>query len=400
MSAGSRNNKNSPGHSPVTYRKMVGIFCFLLKIHPRRHGSAQRVPTDVPVCDFGKAFRDAVRRVPIQYGQIAGHLYQHAQNAVLGKVVQEGSIGGVFHLAARIEDQPGGGRFRRKDPVAVLLGDAHHVIRYQRILGGGVGVVVIVDVNAECNADGQQNGQQPEKNSAGKRFFLLVHIPNFPVSTVAGHKGALLAGKLGDTEVYAMEGRFHFYEGYSMKEVCYPFYVFKLLDVEKVVLTNACGGINREFAPGTLMLLTDFINMMGTNPLIGPNDERFGPRFPDMTEPYSLELRNLAKQTADELGIAYKEGVYMGFMGPCYETAAEIRAFAGVGADAVGMSTVPETMVCNYLGMKVLAVSCITNMATGIQTVKHSHARVLEIANRAGETLCRWLGSVIQKMEG
>ena len=224
-------------------------------------------------------------------------------------------------------------------------------------------------------------------------------IPNFPVSTVAGHKGALLAGKLGDTEVYAMEGRFHFYEGYSMKEVCYPFYVFKLLGVEKVVLTNACGGINREFAPGTLMLITDFINMMGTNPLIGPNDERFGPRFPDMTEPYSLELRNLAKQTADELGIAYKEGVYMGFMGPCYETAAEIRAFAEMGADAVGMSTVPETMVCNYMGMKVLAVSCITNMATGIQTVKHSHARVLEIANQAGDTLCRWLGAVIQRME-
>ena len=171
-----------------------------------------------------------------------------------------------------------------------------------------------------------------------------------------------IKGKLGEKEVYALEGRFHFYEGYSMKEVCYPFYVLKLLGVEQVVLTNACGGINREFAPGTLMLLTDFINMMGTNPLIGPNDERFGPRFPDMTEPYSLELRNLAKQTADELGIFYQEGVYLGFMGPCYETAAEIRAFAGMGADAVGMSTVPETMVCNYLGMKVLAVSCITNM--------------------------------------
>ena len=147
-------------------------------------------------------------------------------------------------------------------------------------------------------------------------------------------------------------------------------------------------------------ILTDFINMMGTNPLIGPNDEGFGPRFPDMTEPYSLELRSIAKQTADELGISYKEGVYLGFMGPCYETAAEIRAFGGMGADAVGMSTVPETMVCNYLGMKVLAVSCITNMATGIQTVKHSHARVLEIASQAGETLCRWLGAVIQKMEG
>ena len=191
-------------------------------------------------------------------------------------------------------------------------------------------------------------------------------IPHFPVSTVAGHRGALLTGRLGQREVYALEGRFHFYEGYTMKEVCYPFYTLKLLGVEQVILTNAAGGVNRSFAPGTLMLLTDFINMMGTNPLIGPNDER--------------------------------EGVYLGFMGPCYETAAEIRAFAAMGADAVGMSTVPDAMVCSYLGMKVLAVSCITNMATGIQTVKHSHARVVEIANRTGDTLCRWLGEVIRRM--
>lgn len=224
------------------------------------------------------------------------------------------------------------------------------------------------------------------------------HIPNFPISTVAGHKGALLCGVLGDREVYALEGRFHFYEGYTMREVCYPFYVLKLLGVEQVVLTNAAGGVNRSFEPGTLMLISDHINMMGTNPLIGPNDERFGPRFPDMTEAYDPALRAMAKQTADELGIAYKEGVYLGFMGPCYETAAEIRAFAGMGADAVGMSTVPDAMVCNYLGMKVLAVSCITNMATGIQTVKHSHERVLQIANEAGETMCRWLGAVIQKL--
>ena len=223
-------------------------------------------------------------------------------------------------------------------------------------------------------------------------------IPNFPLSTVAGHKGALLAGRLGETEVYALEGRFHFYEGYSMKEVCYPFYVLRLLGVEQVVLTNAAGGINRSFAPGTLMLITDYINMMGTNPLIGPNDERFGPRFPDMTEVFDPSLRELAMGTADELGIAYREGIYLGFMGPCYETAAEIRAFAAMGADAVGMSTVPDAMVCCYLGMKVLAVSCITNMATGIQTVKHSHARVLEIANRTGEALCRWLSAVIQRM--
>ena len=223
-------------------------------------------------------------------------------------------------------------------------------------------------------------------------------IPHFPVSTVAGHKGALLAGRLGAREVYALEGRFHFYEGYTMKEVCYPFYTLKLLGVEQVILTNAAGGVNRSFVPGTLMLITDFINMMGTNPLIGPNDERFGPRFPDMTEVFDPGLRALAGQTADELGIAYREGVYLGFMGPCYETAAEIRAFAGMGADAVGMSTVPDAMVCSYLGMKVQAVSCITNMATGIQTVKHSHARVVEIANRTGDTMCRWLGEVIQRM--
>ena len=223
-------------------------------------------------------------------------------------------------------------------------------------------------------------------------------IPHFPRSTVAGHAGNLVIGRLGSQVAAALQGRFHYYEGFSMKEVTYPVYVLALLGVKTLIVTNACGGINRTFVPGDLMLLSDHINMLGANSLIGPNDERFGPRFPDMTEPYSAELRDLAKRTADEMGIAYREGVYMGFMGPCYETAAEIRAFAGMGADAVGMSTVPETMVCNYMGMKVLAVSCITNMATGIQTVKHSHARVLEIANRAGDTMCRWLGAVIQKM--
>lgn len=223
-------------------------------------------------------------------------------------------------------------------------------------------------------------------------------IPNFPQSTVEGHAGNLVIGRIGSETVAAMQGRFHYYEGFDMRQVAYPVYVMKLLGVERLIVTNACGGINRSFTPGDLMLIEDHINLLGRNSLIGPNDERFGPRFPDMTEPYSAELRDLAKRTADEMGIAYREGVYMGFMGPCYETAAEIRAFAGMGADAVGMSTVPETMVCNYMGMKVLAVSCITNMATGIQTVKHSHARVLEIANRAGDTMCRWLGAVIQKM--
>ena len=218
------------------------------------------------------------------------------------------------------------------------------------------------------------------------------------MSTVSGHKGALLTGELCGKEVFALEGRFHFYEGYSMKELCYPFYVLKLLGVETVVLTNACGGINKSFEPGTLMLITDFINMMGTNPLIGPNDERFGTRFPDMTEAYNKELRELFKKTAAEIGTEIKEGVYLGFMGPCYETAAEIRAFSNMGADAVGMSTVPETIACNYLGMKVLGISCITNMATGIQKVKHSHERELEAAHRAGEDLSRLLKEFIKRI--
>lgn len=223
-------------------------------------------------------------------------------------------------------------------------------------------------------------------------------IPNFPVSTVEGHKGALLAGKLGEKEVYALEGRFHFYEGYSMKEVCYPFYVLKLLGVEQVVLTNACGGINRSFAPGTLMLVTDFINMMGTNPLIGPNDERFGPRFPDMTEVYSLRLRDLAKAAARELDIPCKEGVYAIFPGPCYETAAEIRAYRALGADAIGMSTVPEAIAANYLGLEVLGIACITNMATGIAREKHSHQEVLRIANESSQKLCALVERVVREL--
>ena len=223
-------------------------------------------------------------------------------------------------------------------------------------------------------------------------------IPNFPVSTVAGHKGALLAGKLGDTEVYAMEGRFHFYEGYSMKEVCYPFYVFKLLGVEKVVLTNACGGINRTFVPGDLMLLSDHINMLGANSLIGPNDERFGPRFPDMTEAYPHRLREKAHQAAGALGFACKEGVYAIFPGPCYETAAEIRAYEHLGADAIGMSTVPEVIAANYLGMAVLGIACITNMSTGIAREKHSHQEVLRIANESSQKLCALVERVVREL--
>ncbi len=224
------------------------------------------------------------------------------------------------------------------------------------------------------------------------------NIPNFPVSTVEGHTGKLVFGKINNIEVLLMQGRFHFYEGYSMKEVTYPIYVMKKLGIEKLIVTNASGGINETFKPGTLMIINDFINFMGTNPLIGKNDENFGVRFPDMSEPYSLDLIDKAKKVANNLNIDYREGVYMGCTGPNYETAAEIRAFKTLGADAVGMSTVPETIVANYLGLKVLGISCITNMATGIQKFKHSHERVVETAKKAAEDFCLWVSNIIKEL--
>lgn len=220
-------------------------------------------------------------------------------------------------------------------------------------------------------------------------------IPNFPQSSVAGHAGNLVIGRMGKEIIIAMQGRFHFYEGFTMKEVTYPIYVMKLLGVKNLIVTNACGGINRAFVPGDLMLLTDYINMLGNNPLIGENDERLGVRFPDMSEAYSLELLAKAEETAKALGIAYQKGVYAIFSGPCYETAAEIRAYERLGADAIGMSTVPETIVANYLGMKVLGIACITNMATGIAREKHTHEEVVRIANESSSKLCAWVEKLL-----
>lgn len=224
-------------------------------------------------------------------------------------------------------------------------------------------------------------------------------IPDFPQSTVVGHAGRLVFGTVGGVEVVLMQGRFHYYEGYSMQEVTYPVYVLQQLGVKQLIVTNACGGINTSFEPGTLMLINDFINLFGTNPLIGRNDERFGPRFPDMSEPYKKELIALAKTTADQSGIAWREGVYAGCTGPYYETAAEIRAYAGMGADTIGMSTVPETIVANYLGLEVLGIACVTNMATGIQKGKHSHLGVLETAQKASADLCRWVQAIISNLK-
>ena len=213
-----------------------------------------------------------------------------------------------------------------------------------------------------------------------KKYIPYKDIPNFPQSTVEGHEGALVYGRAGGKNVLAMQGRFHYYEGYTMKEVAYPVYVMNMLGIKDIIITNSCGGINAGFEPGDLMIITDFINLMGANPLTGINDKRFGPRFPDMTEPYKKHLMAIAKQAAQKLDINIKEGVYAGFMGPYYETAAEIKAYGVMGADAIGMSTVPETIAANYLGMSCLGLACITNMATGIQKVKHSHQRVVEPA--------------------
>ena len=213
-------------------------------------------------------------------------------------------------------------------------------------------------------------------------------IPGFPGSHVAGHAARLVFGHIGEKEIVAMQGRFHCYEGFSMKELCLPVYVLGQLGVKSLVVTNACGAVNEGFAPGDLMLITDHINFSGRNPLIGPNDERFGPRFPDMSEAYDKALGAYARETAASLEIPLREGVYAFYSGPSFETAAEIRAFKALGADTVGMSTVPETITAVYLGMRVLGLSCITNMATGIAQKKHSHEEVLLTAAKSAERFC------------
>ncbi len=229
--------------------------------------------------------------------------------------------------------------------------------------------------------------------------IMYEDIPNFQVSTVKGHVSKLVYGKLNGKEVLLMSGRFHYYEGYTMKEVTFPIYVFKLLGIDNLILTNSCGGINEDkVQPGSIMVVNDFINLMPTNPLIGENDERFGPRFPDMTEPYSLELRGIAIEKADKLGIRYVEGTYAGFMGPYYESKAEIQMIKRMGSDAVGMSTVPETIVSNYLGINTLAFATITNMATGIQKVKHSHENVVKMANKASKILAQWIKDIVKDL--
>lgn len=210
-------------------------------------------------------------------------------------------------------------------------------------------------------------------------------IPFFPTSTVVGHAGQLVYGTLSGKKVLAMQGRFHFYEGHSMQTVTYPVRVMAALKAHSVIVTNACGGVNKSFVPGDLMLITDHINFTGQNPLIGPNEDEIGPRFPDMSEAYTLTYREVAKEAASQLDLTLKEGVYMGYSGPTYETPAEIRMSRTMGADAVGMSTVPEVIVAAHSGLKVLGISCITNLAAGMQA-NLNHEEVVETTQRVKQS--------------
>jgi len=211
-------------------------------------------------------------------------------------------------------------------------------------------------------------------------------IPHFPVPTVAGHSGALVFGKKQGKTVVALQGRIHFYEGRSMAELTLPVRVLSAIGVKTLILTNACGGVNLSFKPGDLMLISDHINFSGANPLVGPNLEEFGPRFPDVSDLYAASIRAAVKEKAAEAGIHLQEGVYLMYSGPNYETPAEIRAFRVLGADTVGMSTVPEALVAGHCGMQVLGISCVTNMAAGVLPQKLSHAEVIETAALVHDT--------------
>lgn len=207
-------------------------------------------------------------------------------------------------------------------------------------------------------------------------------IPHFAPSTVAGHKGRLVFAEISGRKVVMMQGRNHYYEGHSMSEITYPIKVMKEMGVKTVILTNAAGAINKSFNPGDLMVITDHINFMGANPLIGPNDDRFGTRFPDMSEIYDKGLIKIVDEAGRLLRIDLKHGVYIASSGPSYETPAEIRMARTLGADAAGMSTVPEAIVANYCGMKVIGISCLSNFASGISTKKLSHEEVIETTNK------------------
>jgi purine-nucleoside phosphorylase len=223
-------------------------------------------------------------------------------------------------------------------------------------------------------------------------------IPGFAHSTVEGHAGLLVIGKAAGVPLVAMQGRFHYYEGYSLAEVVFPIRVFKFLGVHTVVLTNAAGGINVEFDKGALMVISDHLNLMGASSLRGPHDNRFGARFPDMTEVYARELQEMVVAEAHQMGLTMRRGTYAALSGPSYETPAEIRMLRTLGADAVGMSTVPEAIVARQMGMRVVGISCITNLASGVIDQPIDHSEVIETGEQVREEFTQLLRRIIPRL--
>lgn len=247
------------------------------------------------------------------------------------------------------------------------------------ILGSGLGDF----------ADGLEN----------KIVIPFSQIPGFPQSTVEGHVGAFVIGSFQGKTVVALQGRIHYYEGQPQQVITIPVRIMALLGVKQLILTNACGGVNLNFTPGDLMLISDHINFSGSNPLIGPNLDQFGPRFPDLTNVYTKELRTKIMKVAEENGIALRQGVYMMYSGPNYETPTEIRMFRMMGADAIGMSTVPEAIVAAHCGIDVVGISCITNMAAGVLPQKLNHQEVVETAAMVHEKFQKLLTLVINLID-
>ncbi len=251
--------------------------------------------------------------------------------------------------------------------------------RIALVLGSGLGAFVDQLADATC--------------------IPYTEIPSFPRSTAIGHAGNLVIGTAEGVAVVIMQGRVHLYEGYSAQQVAFPVRVFARMGIKAVVITNAAGGINPRYQRGALVVIRDHINLQGQNPLVGPNDERFGPRFPDMTDAYNLQFRKFALDQAERLDGDISEGVYAAMLGPSYETPAEIRYLRAIGADLVGMSTVPEVIVARHMGLEVLAISCVTNMAAGMSGEKISHDEVLDTGQRVAGKFVALLRAVLPRIE-
>lgn len=265
-----------------------------------------------------------------------------------------------------------------KEASKYILEKTKHKPEIALILGSGLGALADEIENAE--------------------YYPYSEIPNFPISTVQGHAGRLVVGNLKGKTVIAMQGRFHYYEGYAMQEVTFPIRVMKLLGIKTLIVTNAAGAVNVNYKPGDLMLIKDHINLSGNNPLIGKNLDSFGTRFPDMSEAYNKELREKVKEISEQLNVSLQEGVYACMSGPTYETPAEINMIRVLGGDAVGMSTVPEVIIANHSGIKVIGVSCITNMAAGILKQPLNHKEVMETSEIAREKFVKLMKGIVESI--